>query len=463
MEFLAMSKALVWLRRDLRLWDNHALSLATTNHDEVDIVFVFDKNILDKLPKDDHRVEFLFNVLDSLKGQVSILYGDPVKKIVEFAKKKKSDIVYTNRDYESYAKDRDAKVKDLLFEESINFKSVKDQVIFEKNQVLNGKGEFYKVFTPYKNRYLELLSQNKDELKTHKVDKKKINNSKINEAMSLDEIGFKRSSIEIPSIDPIKKVKSFLKNDIDDYKDKRDFPSSDATSGLSLYIRFGLVSIRSLFIKAQEHKSKGRKVWISELIWRDFYSMLLQADDRIEDKPFNDKYDDFKWDKDKKLLKWWKEGKTGFPFVDAGMRQLNKTGFMHNRLRMVVASHLSKTLLLDYREGEEYLAQKLFDFDLASNNGGWQWASSTGCDAAPYFRVFNPYRQSERFDKEGEYIKKYIPELKNVPKKYIHDPSQMTEAQQKEYGVIIGKDYPAPIVDYSKKRKEIIQRFKDHG
>ena len=237
----------------------------------------------------------------------------------------------------------------------------------------------------------------------------------------------------------------------------------EATSGLSLYIRFGLVSIRSLFIKAMDDNSKGRDVWLSELIWRDFYSMLLQADDRIEDEPFNEKYEDFEWDKDKKLLNWWKEGQTGFPFVDAGMRQLNTTGFMHNRVRMVVASHLTKTLLLDYKEGEDYLAKKLFDFDLASNNGGWQWASSTGCDAAPYFRVFNPYRQSERFDKEGEYIKKYVPELKDVPKKFIHDPSKMSKEDQEKYGVIIGKDYPAPIVDYSEKRKEIIQRFKDHG
>lgn len=458
-----MNKGLVWLRRDLRLWDNHALSAATNDCDEVDVVFVFDKKILDILPEDDHRVHFLYNVLSSLSDKVNILYGDPVVEIPKFAKKQKSSHLYVNRDYESYALKRDKEVEDALFHEGINFSSFKDQVLFEKDEVLNGKGEFYKVFTPYKNRYLDLLDQNKHVLQTFKVDSKKINKSLINKAKTLKSMGFIECDIQLPSIDPIDQTKKFISNDINDYDDKRDFPNLEATSELSVYIRFGLLSIRSLFKRAMDAHSQGRQVWTSELIWRDFYSMLLQADNRIETKPFNDKYDDFKWDKNKKLLDLWKAGKTGYPLVDAGMRQLNQTGFMHNRVRMVVASFLTKTMLLNWQEGESYFALKLYDYDLASNNGGWQWASSTGCDAAPYFRVFNPYRQSERFDKDGEYIKKYVPELKALPKKLIHDPSQMTKEQQEEFGVILDKDYPSASVNYKENREIIIKRFKDYG
>lgn len=453
-----MSSGLVWLRRDLRLWDNHALSAATYANTKVKLVFVFDKNILDKLDEDDHRVEFLLNVLDSMKDKVNILYGDPIKLIPKFAKEEKIDTVYINRDYEQYAIKRDEKVRNALFDQSINFKSFKDQVIFEKDEVLNGKGDYYKVFTPYKNSYLDKLT--KEDIRPKKVLEDKIINSKVREVKKLEDMNFKSGNIPIPKVSPIEKVKSFLQNDIDHYNDKRDFPALEKTSELSYYIRFGLVSIRSLFNRAMKENSKGRDIWISELVWRDFYSMILQAFPHVETETFNKKYKDFKWDEDEKLWQAWTQGKTGFPIVDAGMRQLNTEGSMHNRVRMIVASHLTKTLLLDYKKGEAYFAKKLFDYDLASNNGGWQWASSTGCDAAPYFRVFNPYRQSERFDKDGNYIKKYIPELKDVPKKVIHDPSKLTSEEKEKFNI---GNYPDPIVDYSEKRKEIIERFKKHG
>ncbi len=457
------SKGLVWLRRDLRLWDNHALASATAECDSVTVVFVFDSNILSKLPKKDHRVDFLFSLLDSMKDKVNILFGDPIKLIPQFAKKNNIDQVYINRDYETYAIERDSKVQDSLFESGINLKSFKDQVVFEKDQVLNGKGDYYKVFTPYKNSYLALLNKDQSSLKVHKVNLSPICNSFINEVIKIEDIGHEKSDVASFDIDPIPFVKSFLSENIDTYDECRDFPIQKATSKLSLYIRFGVVSIRSLFIKALEKKSKGRDIWVSELIWRDFYSMILQVDNKIEKHPFNSKYNDFKWDKNQNLLDLWKNGETGVPIVDAAMKQLNQTGFMHNRLRMVVASYLTKTMLLDYREGEKYFAKMLYDFDLASNNGGWQWAASTGCDAAPYFRVFNPYRQSERFDKEGEFIKSYLPELKNLPRKFIHDPSKMSLDDQLKYGVYLDKDYPRPVVDYTENRKIIIQRFKDHG
>jgi len=248
-----------------------------------------------------------------------------------------------------------------------------------------------------------------------------------------------------------------------DYSDQRDFPSIEGTSRLSVHLRFGTISTRQLVRAVWPKGDEGSRTWLSELIWREFYFALLDKNPHVEKHAYQSKYENLPWDNDKELFIAWCEGRTGVPIVDAGMRQLNQTGWMHNRLRMITASYLIKTLLVDWRWGEKYFAQKLIDFDLAANNGGWQWAASTGCDAAPYFRVFNPYRQSERFDKKGEFIKKYCPELSNVPNKYIHGPYLMPEKVQAESNCKIGQDYPAPIADYKLNRIRAINMFKELG
>jgi deoxyribodipyrimidine photo-lyase len=444
-----MSHALVWLRRDLRLHDHTALSQAVADNEKVSLVFVFDKNIINKLPKDDKRVYFLYQSLAQINKEqpIHILYGDPTDEIPRLAKELKVNSIYVNRDYEFYAQKRDKKIKEAL--PSIQFLDFKDHVIFEGREIRTGSGGAYKVYTPFKNKYLQTLEESHEYILERKVKKFSALKPRVS-FPSLDELNIEKPQKPYP-FESTQKLKKDWRKKISNYDSSRDIPSVEGTSRFSPYLRFGLMSPREI-IRFYDEDSQGRDVFISEIIWRDFYSAILQEFPRVEKASFKEKYRDVKWPGDKNLFKAWCEGKTGFPIVDAGMRQLNQTGWMHNRVRMITAAFLTKLCLVDWKKGEEYFALKLMDFDLASNNGGWQWSASTGTDAVPYFRIFNPETQSKKFDPEGSYIKQYVPELKDVPKKYIHNPSSMG---------LLGIDYPAPIIDYKKARDKALMFYKE--
>ena len=422
-----------WFRRDLRLTDNAGLYHALRSGEKVQCIFIFDKNILDQLEdKDDCRVTFIYDQVERLKSDLEklnsslyIYHSTPEDVISELAKNNTIKAIYTNHDYEPYAKTRDEKIKDSLSSKSIEFYTYKDQCIFEKDEILKDDGKPYTIFTPYKNKWLKKV--NKFYLSSYPTEKYFKNfNTDISQkpsAISLEAMGFKRSDIEIPAAE----YKSILK----EYHSKRDFPGIKGTSRISVHLRFGTVSIRELARNAQGNSD----VWLNELIWRDFYFMILWQFPHVVHNSFKPAYDKIIWRNNEEEFQKWCEGKTGYPIVDAGMRELNATGFMHNRVRMIVASFLIKHLLIDWRWGEAYFAKKLMDFELSSNNGGWQWASSGGCDAAPYFRIFNPSEQTKKFDPHFQYIKKWVPEFQEL-------------------------NYPAPIVDHKFARDRCLETYK---
>lgn len=399
---------LFWHRRDLRITDNTGLYRALKNEKEVQPVFVFDTTILQHLPSNDQRVLFIHQEIERLKKEYAelgcdfrVFYGDPKEIIPHFAIEKKVSAVYTNRDYEPNALSRDKAVYEELMKAEIEFKGYKDHVIFEKNEVVKADGNPYTVFTPYSRKWLEKL--NPFYLRSYPTEKYyeylKRNQEKT-DIPSLEKMGFKTDNFHpFPS-------REFDKNSISVYDEKRDFPAIEGTSKLGLHLRFGTISIRELARVGQEKNA----IYLKELIWRDFYQAILYHFPHSAKDSFRPEYDRIKWLNDEALFELWCAGKTGYPIVDAGMRELNATGYMHNRVRMIVASFLTKHLLIDWRWGEAYFAEKLLDFDLASNTGGWQWAAGCGCDAAPYFRVFNPASQQEKFDKEARYIRKWVPE-----------------------------------------------------
>ncbi len=400
--------SIFWFRRDLRLFDNAGLSKALNSKFPVVPVFIFDSEILDKLEeKKDARVQFIYQELEKIKSNLrnlgsdlDVRYGSPEKIWKELLSDYNVQAVFANRDYEPYARERDRKIYDFLEEKKIPFRAFKDQVIFDRAQVVKDDGDPYVVYTPYSKKWLEKL-ENAD-LQSYDTEKHQKNFHKFEakKMPSLKSMGFKSFEFSYPSREvDVEKVKQYDK--------LRDYPAKDATSHLSLHLRFGTVSIRALSRIAQKHN----KTWLNELIWRNFYQIIIwHFPDRVENA-FKEKYDRIPWRDAETDFKKWCDGMTGYPIVDAGMRQLNATGFMHNRLRMVTASFLTKHLLIDWRWGEAYFAQKLLDFDLASNNGGWQWAAGSGVDAAPYFRIFNPYLQTKKFDPDNKFIKEWIPEL----------------------------------------------------
>lgn len=425
--------SIFWHRRDLRIHDNAGLYQALKFDHPVLSLFIFDKNILDKLSsKDDKRVLFIHNTLLKVKEQLKdlgsdilIKYGKPDKVWKEILSKYPVAAVFTNRDYEPYAQERDKKLYEYFQKNKIEFKGFKDQVFFEKNEVLKKDGLPYTVFTPYSRKWKEKC--NDFYLKAYPNEEYQANYLKISDPLpypSLDKMGFKKSDITFPTQD-------FNLEIIQNYAETRDIPSINGTSRLSIHLRFGTVSIRKL---AQVALQKNEK-FLNELIWRDFYQMILFHFPHSVEKSFKPAYENIPWSNNEEHFKAWCEGKTGYPIVDAGMRELNETGFMHNRVRMVTASFLTKHLLIDWKWGERYFAEKLLDFDLASNIGGWQWAASSGCDAAPYFRVFNPTLQMEKFDKERKYIKHWVP----------------------EFGT---DDYPTPIVEHKIARQKAIDTYK---
>lgn len=403
-----MSKiSIFWFRRDLRLQDNVGLSKALSGDYPVLPVFIFDKNILDILPADDRRVEFIYQTLRKLKQELQakssdllVEYGKPLEVWKKILSEYDVAEVYLNRDYEPYARQRDESVKNILEKNEISFFSFKDQCLFDQTEVLTSQGKPYTVYTPYKNKVLSMLSpgslaSSKSEERLDKL--WSISRLKF---PSMKDLGFVSGGTVFSGADV---SPDRLKN----YEKRRDYvEDEEGTSHLGIHLRFGTVSVRKLAQKAQKYSPK----WLEELIWRDFFMQILWNFPFVVERSFREDFEKVKWRNSKADFQKWCEGKTGYPLVDAGMRQLNQTGYMHNRARMVTASFLTKNLLIHWREGERYFARHLLDFDLAANNGNWQWAAGTGCDAAPYFRIFNPITQQEKFDPDFEYIKRWVPE-----------------------------------------------------
>jgi deoxyribodipyrimidine photo-lyase len=399
--------AIFWFRRDLRLNDNAGLYHALKENESVLPIFIFDTDILNQLEdKADARVEFIHQHIQKLQKQLvefnsSILVsiGNPLEVFKNLINQYKITKVYTNHDYEPYAITRDKEIATLLQNFGASFHTFKDQVIFEKDEVVKDDHKPYTVFTPYMRKW----KSNIKSFYTKAYPTQKYFSSLIKTQAftipTLAEIGFKPSGISFPTID-------LNENIVKQYKEQRDIPAINGTSKLSVHLRFGTVSIRELVVKAQVLN----ETWLNELIWREFYMMILYHFPHVVSGAFKPNYNHIPWTNNEHHFELWCNGKTGYPIVDAGMRELNQTGFMHNRVRMIVASFLTKHLLIDWRWGEAYFAKKLLDFELSSNNGGWQWSASSGCDAAPYFRVFNPYEQTKKFDPQLKYIKHWIPE-----------------------------------------------------
>jgi deoxyribodipyrimidine photo-lyase len=371
--------------------------------------------------------------------------------------------VYANRDYEPRARARDAMVAGALAAQGVAFHTCKDQVIFEGGEVLTQSDKPFSVFTPYKNAWLKQL--NGASFQPYPVEKffGHLASAPTPAMPTLSDLGFETTNLNQlgfgTGMNGASKLLRDFENRIDDYAAARDFPALDGCSGLSVHLRFGTVSIRSLVALAHARASRGAAVWLSELIWRDFYFAILLHHPQVERSAFHPEYDALEFDHREDHFAAWCAGRTGYPLVDAAMQQINQTGYMHNRLRMVTASFLVKDLGVDWRRGEKYFADHLNDFDLAANNGGWQWAASTGCDAQPYFRIFNPVTQSEKFDPQGKFIRGFLPQLGRVPDQYIHAPWKMRPGDEEQAGCVVGRDCPAPIVDHAVARVRTLERY----
>jgi deoxyribodipyrimidine photo-lyase len=421
-----------WFRRDLRVHDNKGLFEALNSNSEVLPIFIFDKNILDQLPKDDARVSFIHERLDHIDMEMqkfgknlAVFHGDPNTIIEKIIDENNIKAIYTNHDYEPYAKNRDQKITSILVSKNIAFHTFKDQVIFEKSEVVKDDQSPYVVFTPYSRKWKDLFQRTKLE---HFESEKSLNNIAYHSYpfLSLKDIGFEQSKIKVA---PHNNSDSLISN----YEDTRNFPAIQGTSMIATHLRFGSVSIRKIVANAASFK---RETYLNELIWREFFMQILWHFPHTNTNSFRPKYDAIKWNNNEDEFQKWCEGKTGYPFVDAGMRELNATGHMHNRVRMIVASFLCKHLLIDWRWGETYFATKLLDYEQSSNVGNWQWAAGSGVDAAPYFRIFNPTEQVKKFDKDLIYIKQWIPELQDF-------------------------SYPQPIVDHVFARERCLRVFKE--
>jgi len=427
-------RSIFWHRRDLRIHDNAGLYKALKSSNEVQPIFIFDRQILQFLPTNDQRILFIYREIEKLKTEyfklgcdLKVYFGNPIELIPEIASTLNASAVFTNRDYEPYATERDSYLFNELESKCIKFIGSKDHVIFEKSEITKDDGKPYTVFTPYSKKWKAAMNDGCfNSYSSEKYSENLVQNSSKSELISLKSMGFESDQlVEFPSKD----VKKDL---IKKYAITRNFPSLNGTSKLGLHLRFGTISIRELGREALELND----TFLNELIWRDFYQMIIYWFPHSAKNSFKTQYDRIQWENNEEHFNAWCTGRTGYPIVDAGMRELNSTGFMHNRVRMIVASFLTKHLLLDWRLGEAYFAEKLLDFELSSNTGGWQWAAGCGCDAAPYFRVFNPTSQQEKFDKNFDYIKKWIPEF--------------------------GTDkYPKPIIEHKFARDRVLARYKE--
>lgn len=431
--FSTMSEVnIFWFRRDLRLHDNAALYHALKSKHPVLPIFIFDENILNELPKNDKRVLFIHRALQHMQSELErlgsslkVMHGKPLDIFKTLMESHRIETVFTNHDYEPYAQTRDAEVAKLLLEKGIRLKTYKDQVVFEKEEVLKDDGTPYTVFTPYSKKWKAKM--NDFYLSSYPTQKygNQFCKCEVSEMPSLEALGFESSNLVFFE-------STFPTDIIANYHNTRDIPSLQGTSRLSVHLRFGTISIRELVRSAVAHNEK----FLNELIWRDFYQSILWHFPHVVQQSFKPKYDHIEWRNHEQEFAQWCKGETGYPIVDAGMRELNETGWMHNRVRMIVASFLTKHLLIDWRWGEAYFAKMLLDFDLASNNGGWQWASGSGVDAAPYFRIFNPYLQTLKFDPQLKYIRKWVPEFESF-------------------------SYPKPIVIHEVARERCLKVYKE--
>lgn len=425
--------SIFWFRRDLRLDDNLGFLQALKGEYPVLPIFIFDKDILSELPNDDARVSYIFEQLqimrkelqENYESSIGMFYDKPINIFEKLLEDYDIQAVFTNTDYEPYAKERDSQIQNLLENKEIEFFSYKDQVIFEKSEVVKSDDTPYLVYTPYMKKWKEVFKSH--DLKIYYTNdylSNLIENIRLPN-LSLSDIGFKKSSIQFPEYD-------VTPTTIQEYENNRNLPAKESTSNLSPHLRFGTISIRKVLKKALN--AENETFW-NELIWREFFMQILYHYPETVTDAFKSKYDNIKWRNNEKEFELWKKGKTGYPMVDAGMRQLNKTGLMHNRVRMVVGSFLCKHLLIDWRWGEAYFAEKLLDYEMSSNVGNWQWVAGCGVDASPYFRIFNPQSQLEKFDKDKEYIKHWIPEYDT-------------------------KDYPERMVDHKEARERCLQVYK---
>ncbi len=472
-----LDSILVWFRRDLRDTDHVALAEAFRRAQRVFCCFVFDREVLDALPsRIDRRVEFIRESLVELDealrqrgGGLIVGHGLASSEIPRLAQQLGVDAVFANRDYEPQAKARDARVAAELGDLRIAFESFKDQAVLDGPEVLTQAGRPYTVFTPYKNAWLKRLDD-EDLLAFAGGPGRLVPSPLATGVPLLEDIGFKPTALRQLGIDPgmsgARQLVAGFRARLARYAEQRNFPALKGGSYLSVHLRFGTVSIRELVSIALAEGAlageEGAATWLSELIWRDFYFMILDRFPQVVERAFKPDYDAIAWEQGDvadSLFTAWCEARTGYPLVDAAMRQLNSTGYMHNRLRMVVASFLTKDLGIDWRRGEAYFARKLNDFDLSANNGGWQWAASSGCDAQPYFRIFNPVTQSERFDPDGRFIRAYLPELAAVPDKFIHAPWRMSVAEQTACGVRVGRETPTPLVEHDQARRRTLERY----
>jgi len=464
--------ALAWFRRDLRSHDHAALYHALKEARRVHCVFVFDTEILDQLGnREDRRVEFIWWSVEELQrsieemgGGLHVLHGRARDLIPQLAHRLGVQAVYANHDYEPQANDRDFSIARELATEGRALHTFKDQVIFEKNEVLTRDGRPFTVFTPYKRAWLAKFDP--FYAKGYPVDRYRdsLIRAERKNLPALEDLGFRPTNLlqmRLPTgMSGARQLFQDFLGRIDGYGAKRDYPAVPGVSYLSVHVRFGTISIRELARTAASVQSQGGDAWLSELIWREFYFAVLQHFPHVVERAFKPDYDAIRFPNPEGHFQAWCEARTGFPLVDAAMRQINSTGYMHNRLRMVAASFLVKDLHVDWRWGERYFAAKLNDFDLAANNGGWQWSASTGCDAQPYFRVFNPVMQSERFDGDGSFIRMYLPELAKVNSDLIHEPWKMSLEEQRAAAVRIGLDYPRPIVDHEAARKRTLELYR---
>lgn len=463
-------RALCWIRRDLRLHDHAALTLATELADETAVVFVYDTVILDQLPdKADKRITFIHQSLEEVDeglkehgSRLLTVIGDPLAEIPRLAKSLGVRHVVASHDDDPYALSRDKAVKKKLASLEIEFHTVKDHVVFERQEVLSKAKEPFRVYTPYSKAWFEKLTP--EEISEHKPGLNKLVSTR---ALPEDargnrpckDLGFSKSTLwlEPGTQGARRRLKDFVEVHLKQYADKRNYPGIDATSGLSVHLRHGTLSIRECFRAVRTHHSRGASKWERELVWREFYHMILANFPEVgQGKAFRPEYNSLNWPGDPDDFTVWCEGRTGYPLVDAAMRCLNETGWMHNRLRMVTAMFLTKDLLLDWRKGEAYFAEKLLDYELASNNGGWQWSASTGADGQPFFRIMNPVLQSLKFDPDGRFIKEWCPELKGLEGDFLHWPFDKNGDRTLETPA----DWPDPVVIHSEQRPKVLALFR---
>ncbi len=485
----ALDSALVWFRRDLRTADNAALYHALRSARQVWCAFVFDRAILDPLPRADRRVEFIVQCTEALDAALAglgrangvagvrllVCHGQPVEEIVQLAARLHVQAVYASHDDDPYALARDARVRGALADRGVALHTSKDHVIFERSEVLAGSGKPYSMFTPYKTAWLNRVDDfflSSYPVERHAAALAPVQADVGHGLLNLDRLGLVKTNLDELKVhgSPAaaeERLADFLQR-IDHYDTAREFPAVKGQSYLSVHLRFGTISVRRLARLAHERTAEGARgrrgaeVWLSELIWRDFYHQLLHHQPHVVGGSCKPEFDKLRFehgrDADAAFAAWC-EGRTGYPLVDAAMAQINQTGWMHNRLRMVSSAFLVKDLGLDWRRGEAYFAEHLIDYDLASNNGGWQWIASTGCDAQPWFRIFNPVTQSRKFDPEGKFIRRYVPALAGLSDDLIHAPWEAGPIELEAGGVELGRDYPRPIVDHAEAREKTLARY----